>query len=264
MLTMTRHTGLPGWLYSGYNFHYHPVMQHKAPEEPSRLKSEVQADTFAGDLEKTHQTLHKILQKAQACQMEYACGKEIIFEVTDEVLLSMGFFRITCQSMKFKYKCTGPYRFSEVINQSESKVDVLYTIWKHNMFHCSLINHYTSSTSRQCKMDSKSWLHNTASLNRYTAPSGCSQMLPDSLNATRCACKCSNTTSPGLLNSPEVMELNPRISWMVYSCLYNSSKWNYYGVQISEWLWMLAASPTSAKCILVSGSLQECLTGYGV
>jgi hypothetical protein len=39
------------------NYHYHPVMQFKAPKQPSSLKSEIQADTFAAGLEETHQTL---------------------------------------------------------------------------------------------------------------------------------------------------------------------------------------------------------------
>ena len=44
------------------NYHYHPVLQFKAPKQPSSLKSEIQADTLAAALEETHQTLRKNLQ----------------------------------------------------------------------------------------------------------------------------------------------------------------------------------------------------------
>ena len=63
------------------NYHYHPVMQFKAPKQPSNLKSEIQADTMAAGLEETHRTLHEILQEAQARQTKYAGSKEIVFEV---------------------------------------------------------------------------------------------------------------------------------------------------------------------------------------
>jgi hypothetical protein len=33
------------------NYHYHPVMQFKAPKHISSLKSEIQADNFAAGLE---------------------------------------------------------------------------------------------------------------------------------------------------------------------------------------------------------------------
>ena len=60
------------------NYHYHPVMQFKAPKQPSSLNSEIQADAFAAGLEETHQTLRKNLQEAQANQTKYAGGKEVV------------------------------------------------------------------------------------------------------------------------------------------------------------------------------------------
>ena len=61
------------------NFHYHPVMQFKAPKQPSSLNSEIQANAFAAGLEETDQTLLKILPEAQANQTKYAAGKEVVF-----------------------------------------------------------------------------------------------------------------------------------------------------------------------------------------
>jgi len=129
------------------NYHYHPVMQFKAPKQSSSLKSEIQADTFAAGLEETHQTLGKNLQEAQARQMKYAGGKEVVFEVGDKVWLSTRHFRTTRRSKKFDYKRTGPYMVSKVINKNAYKLDLPYTIRKHNVFHVSLLDQYTPLTS---------------------------------------------------------------------------------------------------------------------
>jgi len=79
------------------NYHYHPVMQFKAPKQPSSLNSEIHADTFEAGLEETHQTLRKNLQEAQGNQTKYAGGKEVVFKVGDKVWLSMRHFRMTRQ-----------------------------------------------------------------------------------------------------------------------------------------------------------------------
>jgi hypothetical protein len=65
------------------NYHYHLVMQFKAPKQPSNLKSEIHADTMAAALEETHQTLCENLQEAQVRQTKYTSGKEVVFEVGD-------------------------------------------------------------------------------------------------------------------------------------------------------------------------------------
>jgi hypothetical protein len=83
-------------------------------------------------------------------------------------------------------------------------------------------------------------------------------MLPDRLNAKRCDFRCSETTSPMLLNSPEVVELNPRISWTEYSCLQNRSKSFYYDVQIAELFRVLATSLRVFKC---TSNLEPCSPG---
>jgi len=56
-------------------------MQFKAPNQPSMLKSDIQAETFGAGLEETHQTLSKNLQEAQAQQTRYASSKEVVFVV---------------------------------------------------------------------------------------------------------------------------------------------------------------------------------------
>jgi len=78
-------------------------------------------------------------------------------------------------------------------------------------------------TSAKCKMVWKSQLNNSATLNSHTDPSRCSQMLPDRLSAKRWALRCSETTSPVLLNVLEVVEQNTRISWRMYGCLRNAT-----------------------------------------
>jgi hypothetical protein len=88
------------------NYHYHPVMQFKAPKQQPSLNSEIQADTFAAGLEETHQTLSKNLQEAQANQTKHAGGKEVDFEVRDRVWLSIRHFRTTRASKKLHYTRT--------------------------------------------------------------------------------------------------------------------------------------------------------------
>jgi hypothetical protein len=85
----------------------------------------------------------------------------------------------------------------------------------------------TSIALAKCKMCWKSLPNNSATLNSHTDPSRCTQILPDRLNAKWCALRCSETTSPVLLHTPEVVEQNPRISWRVHICLQTASKLNY-------------------------------------
>jgi len=48
------------------NYDHHLVMQFKAPQQPSSLHWEIQADKFAAGMEVTHQTLRNNLQEAKA------------------------------------------------------------------------------------------------------------------------------------------------------------------------------------------------------
>ena len=125
------------------------MRQFEALKQPSGLNSEIQADTFAAALEETHQTLRKNLHEAQANQTKYASGKEIVFKVRENVWLSTRHFRTTRPSQKLDYKRTGPYTVSKVINKNAYKVDLPYTIRKHNVFHVSLLDRYTPPTACQ-------------------------------------------------------------------------------------------------------------------
>jgi len=131
------------------NYHYHPVMQFKAPKQPSSLNSEIQADAFAAGLEETHQTLRQDLQKAQASQTKYAGGKEVVFEVGDSVWLSTRYFRMIRPSNMFDYKQTGPYTVSKVIKNTTYKLDLPYTIQKHKVSLMYLLDRYTPPTAGQ-------------------------------------------------------------------------------------------------------------------
>jgi hypothetical protein len=89
-------------------------MQFKAPKQPSSLKSEIHADTFAAGMEETHETVPGTLQEAQARQTKYTGGKEVVFKVGDKVWLSTRHFRTTRPSTKLDYTRTGPYTVSKV------------------------------------------------------------------------------------------------------------------------------------------------------
>jgi len=82
-------------------------------------------------------------------------------------------------------------------------------------------------TSANCNMVLKSQLSNSATLNSYTNPARCSQMLPDWLSAERCAPRCSETTLPVPVTALEVVQPNTRISWRMDYCYWNATKSNY-------------------------------------
>jgi hypothetical protein len=129
------------------NYNYHPVIQFKAPKQPSSQNSEIQVDTVTAGLEETHQTLPENFQEAQTNQTKFAGGKEVIFEVGGEVWLSTRHFRTTRLSKKLDFKRTGPYMVSKVTNKNAYKSDLPYTIRKHNVFHVSLLDCYTPPTA---------------------------------------------------------------------------------------------------------------------
>jgi hypothetical protein len=79
VLVPTRMT--PFWV----NYHYHPVEQFTAPNQPSGLKSAIKPDTLAADFQETHQTLHNKLQKVQGSQRKYAGSREVVFEIGNKV-----------------------------------------------------------------------------------------------------------------------------------------------------------------------------------
>jgi len=131
------------------NYHCHPVMQFKAPMQPSSLNSEIQTDTFAAGLVETHQTHWNNSQEAQASQTKYTSGKEVVSEVGDKVWLSTQHFWTTRPSKKLDYNRTGLYMVSNVINKIAYILDLPYTIRKHIVFHVSLLDPNKPSTASQ-------------------------------------------------------------------------------------------------------------------
>jgi len=95
----------------------------------------------------------------------------------------------------------------------------------------------------------KTQLNDSATLNRHTHPSRCSQMLPYSLGAKQCTLSCSEITSLVLLNILNVVEESIRISSIMYSRLQHATKWNHYDVTISEQFGLLAAFRRLFRCI---------------
>jgi len=139
--TATRMT--PFWA----NRHHHLVMQFMAPKQQSSLISDIEADTVAAVLEKTHQTLHMYVQEAQARQTTYAGGIEVVFEVGDHVWLSTSHFRRTRPAVMMHCKCTGLSTVSTVINEDAYKSDLPYMIQKNNGLHLSLRDRYIPPTA---------------------------------------------------------------------------------------------------------------------
>jgi hypothetical protein len=128
------------------NYHDHPVMQFKAPNQPPSLNSEIPADPFVAGLQETHQTLRKISPEAQANQTKHAGAKEVFVEVGDRVWLSTCHFRTTRPSKKLDYKLTRPYTVSKDINNNANILNHPYTIRKQNVFDVSLLDHYKPPT----------------------------------------------------------------------------------------------------------------------
>jgi len=65
------------------------------------------------------------------------------------VWLSTWHFRTTRLSKKLDYKRTGPYMVSQVITKNAEKIDLPYTIRKHNIFQVSLLDRSTPATAGQ-------------------------------------------------------------------------------------------------------------------
>jgi hypothetical protein len=90
----------------GAKYHYHLVMQFKAHMQLSSRKSGIQADTFAADLEKIHETLCKNLHEAKSRQTIYPASKEVLFAVADKVWLSTHHFWTPRLWQRIDYKWT--------------------------------------------------------------------------------------------------------------------------------------------------------------
>jgi len=117
-------------------------MQFKAPNAPANLKSEIEADAVLEELEKIHRILRETLLQAQQRQTKYAGGKQITFEVGDQVWFSTKHFQTTRPSKKLDYNRTGPYTVSKIINKNAYKLDLPNTMRNHSVFHVSLLDRY--------------------------------------------------------------------------------------------------------------------------
>jgi hypothetical protein len=129
------------------NYNYHLVMKCKALKQPSSLNSEIQAAMYEAGLEETHQTLRKNLKEAQANQRKYAGGNEVVFKIGDDVWHSTRHFRTARESKKLDYQRTEPYTVIKVINKNDYKLDLPYTIRKHNTSHISSLDRSAPPTA---------------------------------------------------------------------------------------------------------------------
>jgi len=121
---------------------YHPTMQFKPPKDPS-FRSKVQADSWMAGVEETHRILWEIIIEAQERRAKYASGKEMTFAVGDKEWLSTRNLKTSRPSKKLDYKRTGPYKVSKIINKNAFKLDLPNTMRNNNVFHVSLLDHYT-------------------------------------------------------------------------------------------------------------------------
>ena len=70
------------------NYHYHLPMQLKPPKAPSNLRSEILVDSTVSGIEETHWLLWESLLEALVRHLQYAGGKNVTFEVGNNVWLS--------------------------------------------------------------------------------------------------------------------------------------------------------------------------------
>jgi hypothetical protein len=84
-------------------------MQFKAPNTPTDLKSEIEADPVHEGLEETDPILRENLLQVQQPQTKYTSGIDISFDIGGHVWLSKKYFWTTWRPKKLDYKHTGPY-----------------------------------------------------------------------------------------------------------------------------------------------------------
>jgi len=129
---------MPFW--AGY--HNHPPMQFKPPKAPSNLGSEKLVDATVSGICETHRFLRESLLDPQVLQSKYADGKDVTFEVGNNVWLLTRHFQTTIPSKTLDYKRTGPYTVSMIINKNAFKLDLPETMQIHNVFHVLQLDHY--------------------------------------------------------------------------------------------------------------------------
>jgi hypothetical protein len=118
---------------------WNPEMQFKAPKA-SNLHSEIQGDVTLERVAETHQTLRENILEAQQGKTKYAGGKDITFDIGDQVRLSTKHFRTTRPSKKLDYKRAEPYTVTKVFYRNAYKLDLPKTMRNHNVFYVAQLD----------------------------------------------------------------------------------------------------------------------------
>jgi hypothetical protein len=126
----------------------HPRMQFKLPKKP-RFPSERVADSYAAKMEEVRDRMRKNLLDAQVRQSKYTKGKEMTFNVGDQVWLSTKHIKTSRLSKKLDYKRIGPYTVSKVVNKNAYRLELPPTMRIHNVFHVSLLDTYKPPVAGQ-------------------------------------------------------------------------------------------------------------------
>jgi len=100
-------------------------------------------------VEETHQILWENTLEAQKRQIKYTGGKGMTFAVGGKVWLLTSNLKTSRPSKKLDFKCTGPYTVSKIINKNPYKLDLPSTMRNHDVFHVSLLDHYTPPVGGQ-------------------------------------------------------------------------------------------------------------------
>ena len=133
------------------NIGYHPEMQFRLLREihEVRVRSERTADSLAERLREAHELLCENFLIAQDRQTCHAGSKDMKLDVGDMVWLATHHIHTMCPSKKLDYKCIGPFKVSQVINNNAYRLDLPATMWIYNVFHVSLLDRYTPPVEGQ-------------------------------------------------------------------------------------------------------------------
>jgi len=103
--------------------------------------------------EETHWIHQEKIIQAQEWQTKYAGGKEITFEIGDQLWLSTRNLKTSRPSKELDYKHTRPYTVSNIISKNAYKLDLLIKMRNDNVFHVSLLKCYTVPVGGQSSSD---------------------------------------------------------------------------------------------------------------
>jgi len=109
------------------------------------MRLEILADATVSGTEESHWHLQEsLLEALRVRRSKYAGGKDVAFEIGNNVWILTRYFPTTRPSMKLDYKRTGLYTVSKIIKKNAYKLDLPETIRNHNFFHVSQLDHYTT------------------------------------------------------------------------------------------------------------------------